>query len=327
MTKSAILSGLLAATLLSVPVTAQCRQIPKGAEDFGPGEVVPPPTSGPGAGQGTGAGAGFGVTGDGSARGSSRARSGARDAVAPAVTGAGNRARRGRRDCARPLPARAITFSAERGPTTRDFLTIEWVDVVPRSVQQRYAAFTLTRDEAFELVAGDDERPLLVMRECHGCEGTTDALLGERTGNETTILLTRWFRAVRLAPEVAAPGGALASLFEEGAGHHVFVARPDGSGYAGFGGAQSADELWEAMGRLVDETHGTDAERLARRALRLLDEVDMLDGRLLAVQEQIEVEKESSSPRRGKLASLERTRQGLVADRDEAMAALEVLGA
>ena len=55
---------------------------------------------------------------------------------------------------------------------------------------------------AIEALAGKDERPLLVMRECARCNKTDDALLQPGSDNEKVLFLARWFHCVRLPIDV-----------------------------------------------------------------------------------------------------------------------------
>ena len=60
----------------------------------------------------------------------------------------------------------------------------------------------LSREDAFKVIAGNDPRPLLVLRECKVCNGTDDALLKGGIDNERTFLLSRWFHCVKLPVDV-----------------------------------------------------------------------------------------------------------------------------
>ena len=59
---------------------------------------------------------------------------------------------------------------------------------------------TLPPEEAYAMLAGEDHRPLLVLRECMTCNGTDDALMTRKADNERTMLLSRWFHCVKLPP-------------------------------------------------------------------------------------------------------------------------------
>ena len=72
-----------------------------------------------------------------------------------------------------------------RGPSAQTILTLDWdyavyeaptKDADGRTVAQRKKE-ALSVEAALAYLAGDDPRPLLVLRECKVCNGTDDALL------------------------------------------------------------------------------------------------------------------------------------------------------
>jgi hypothetical protein len=110
----------------------------------------------------------------------------------------------------------------------------------------KVARQALPADKALAFIAGDDPRPLLVMRECKVCNGTDDALLSRgNIDNEKTILLSRWRwphepsasdsvpRRVRLPPTAGAlvtwnflAGGLFLDAFQAAAVAARIVAGP-----------------------------------------------------------------------------------------------------
>ena len=78
-----------------------------------------------------------------------------------------------------------------RGPTSRTELKIAW-DLPTYTETIRVKAgetvalpvrHALAQLNAFAEIAGDDHRPLLVMRECLKCNGTDDALMTRKQDN------------------------------------------------------------------------------------------------------------------------------------------------
>ncbi len=127
------------------------------------------------------------------------------------------------------------------------------------------------------ILAGEDRRPLLVLRECLKCSGTEDALMTSKEDNERTYLLARWFHCVKLSPDVLEEDHPFRALFAGEKPAHLFIANHDGSGRHDLQGTHSRRELWAAMeGALEASYQGGYASALQRLA-RLLDDLDEVD--------------------------------------------------
>ena len=161
-------------------------------------------------------------------------------------------------------------LTTPRGPSARAQLAIAWehpVDVAAaasaadagaeagrsRSVQARRA---LEPDQAFARLAGEDRRPLLVLRECLTCTGTDDALLTREADNEKTMLLSRWFHCVKLPPDVLEEDHPFHRLFEGDDPGHLFVSRWNGDERVDLRGDQSRTELWDLMNTRLAADYG-----------------------------------------------------------------------
>src|SRR5262245_57154135 len=123
----------------------------------------------------------------------------------------------------------ALTF--HRGRSAKERLQIDWTYPVwkpkagPTDGATTFAAeieHALPLDEAFAWIASDAHRPLLVLRECDLCKGTDHALLSRTLDNEQTVLLTHWFRCVKLPTNVLDSKHPFAALFRNGqTGDHL----------------------------------------------------------------------------------------------------------
>ena len=115
----------------------------------------------------------------------------------------------------------AATAAPIRGPSAKSYLRIEWEYPVYVPPEESAAKDTfakkkrvaLSREEAFRFIAGDDPRPLLVLRECKVCNGTDDALLKGGVDNEKTYLLSRWFHCIKLPVDVMEEDHPFHNLF------------------------------------------------------------------------------------------------------------------
>lgn len=197
----------------------------------------------------------------------------------PASPGAGPAA--GGIGVAGPPP---VTF---RGPTAKGLLGIDWeypIYVPPEEAgTERSAAKAirraLSREEALKVIAGDDPRPLLVLRECKVCNGTDEALLKGGIENEQTFLMARWFHCVKLPVDVLEEDHPFHNLFVQEQPEHLFISSPDGSNHDPLESQTSRTELWKSMRELLGREYKAKPESSLKRIGRLLDGLDEVDSR------------------------------------------------
>jgi hypothetical protein len=202
-----------------------------------------------------------------------------------------------------------------RGPTSRSELVIPWTypTFVEKSVDDGRTRAIVRRAlapaEAFAFLAGEDRRPLLVLRECLKCNGTDDALMNRNEDNERTLLLSRWFHCIKLPPDVLAADHPFHALFADEKPGHLFFARPDGSGRRDLTGQQSRTELWALMEEFLDEAYGPANGRSLDALLDLLDRFDRLDASLDALEGRLDdlIEKGQGDSAKAKKLVAERT--------------------
>jgi len=174
----------------------------------------------------------------------------------------------------------------QHGPSAKKELVIRWDHPVyvrttlaspgTTSVESKQA---LPREEAMRVLAGDDPRPMLVLRECSHCVETDQGLLLPGIDNERTILLARWFHCIKLPVDVVEKSHAFNALFPDRASEHLFVCHADGSGKIPLESEGSRVELWGAMTRIVAEAYGRDPSTPTRDVSKLVDKLDTLDAR------------------------------------------------
>jgi len=225
--------------------------------------------------------------------------------------------------------AAAPRIALTRQRTSKKRLRIRWdypVYVLPREetvdpgqtiVRRRRQA--LSREEAFRQAAGDDPRPLLVLRECPACVGSEVALLSRKAENDRTLLFSQWFHCLKLPPDVLLEEHPFRRLFPEKDPPHLFLAMPDGSGVVGLSGAQSQKELWQAMTSVLRQAYVQDPSRAVKDHLKLLARFDHLDSREDLLEEQIDLEIEKRGPRSPKVRRLGRELEKIRAQRREAL--------
>jgi hypothetical protein len=156
----------------------------------------------------------------------------------------------------------------------------------------------LPPEEALAYIAGEDRRPLLVLRECLRCAGTEDALLNSGEDNERTYVLSRWFHCIKLPPDVLEPDHPFRNLFPGEDPAHLFIANRDGSGRHDLAGDQSRRELWGAMDRAIADNYRGDHQAAVQKLSRILDDLDEVDRSLAALQTRYELAVATDDPDR-----------------------------
>ena len=219
----------------------------------------------------------------------------------------------------------ALYYSTARSPLSREELAIDWQYPVlaPKPVGDgnrsvaRDKNQNLELEKAFRLLAEGDTRPLLVLRECNSCAGTDDALLTRKTDNEKTLLMSRWFRCIKLPPAVIEDGHPFHKLFEGKDPAHLFVARPDGSGRLDLKGDQSRTQLWKVMGKHLSAHYAQKPDSALKALVRILDEHDAVDLRLRELNTKIDLAIEKSGPDDKKVKKRMQERKDLLDERAE----------
>jgi len=250
---------------------------------------------------------------------------------APGAPGAGSGGRGG------------IALDFRRGKTAKKLLAIEWTypvwqpkeaDAVPKPGEKTVATQierALPPEVAYEYVADGDRRPLLVVRECERCKGTDHALLSRTLDNEQTVLLARWFKCVKLPPNVLGKNHPFVRLFvgdKEGERvPHLFFADPDGQNRVELPGDQAQTLLWETMFTYLDRCYEGDAKKSVRELRMLLSQFDRVDQAEQEVKARIDKEIEKNGPKSPKLAKLDADLQKIGKEREELLAREKALRA
>lgn len=145
----------------------------------------------------------------------------------------------------------------------------------------------LSFDEALRVVAGEDPRPLLVLRECKTCNKTDNALLKPgATDNEKTILYSRWFHCVKLPMDVIQPDHPFNALFKDSTSPHFFLSTRDGANQLPLESATSRTELWSSMSKVLGVAYKKDPSSSLKDVTRELDRLDVLDMRITTLEQQ-----------------------------------------
>lgn len=164
--------------------------------------------------------------------------------------------------------------------------------------------FALPREEAFLFLAGEDRRPLLILRECKTCNGTDDALLSRAEDNSRTFVMARWFNCVKLPTHVLEENHPFHALFGEEHPPHLFLSRWDGSDVIPLRGDQSRTELWDSMYAMLDRCYRGDAREAVKEIEKIIAQYDVMDDRISLIDDRIDEVIEDDGPKSKKLKDL-----------------------
>lgn len=205
----------------------------------------------------------------------------------------------------------------ERGRSARSRLEIDWdypvytppkTDAAPGATVAERARIALPLEQAFSYIAGDDPRPLVVLRECRVCSGTDDALLSAEPDNERTRLMLRWFHCVKLSADVMYDEShPFHQLFVQGEDSpHLFVSDPDGGNFRPLESERSRTELWDALSEAIERSYVKNPRSRLKELTRLLDKYDLVDRRIAEIEANIDRTIEKKGPKASKLVKLRR---------------------
>lgn len=181
----------------------------------------------------------------------------------------------------------------------------------------RRARQALSREAAFAQIAGDDPRPLLVLRECKVCNGTDDALLKGGADNEKTYLLSRWFHCVKLPVDVLEEDHPFHTLFTEKDVEHLFVCSPDGTNHQPLEADTSRTQLWKLMEKVIQAEYEKRPSSSIKKIAKVLNELDVIDSRLIELEAKRTEILEEDGPDSRKLPKLTKKILEAKAERDE----------
>ncbi|MCU0863666.1 MAG: hypothetical protein MUC36_07750 [Planctomycetes bacterium] len=222
---------------------------------------------------------------------------------------------------------RGMALSFERGATSKDRLRVRWVHPVPaeRSATETSAAGPIPFQEAIQKMWDEnDQRPLLVLRECSKCKDSDEAMLFRALDNERTLLLTRWFRTVRLPSHVAEAGHPFFNVFEghgfEGGWPHFFLLAHPGAKPVTFTAAQTPSQLWKAMGEVIEQRYAKNVDKAIKEWQSLLETFDKVDARHRQLEDQLAEVRAEAGPDSARAKKLAEELKQNADERDAALA-------
>jgi hypothetical protein len=193
----------------------------------------------------------------------------------------------------KPKHVGKVPTAQPRSNTSRQLMELKWTYPVHKLAAPEAAEFgtsvapireALPREQALAVLAGNDPRPLLVLRECSVCNKTDDALLSRTESNERTLVLARWFHCVKLPVDVIQPDHPFNALFPTNDAEHLFVSSFDGSSKLPLESDTSRSELWSAMEKTLAAAYDMDATKAVRAVLAGLDRVDQIESKVAELE-------------------------------------------
>lgn len=292
---------ILCALSLSLAVAAQCPGNYPPPEPPGP----PPKISGP-AGTPT-------VTQPATPRSPAPATPAAPAPSGPRTGGPAGPPTGGRVGAPRTGGRRGMPITLTRSNASKRRLKIDWDHPVPpvREGNKTAAAGPMPRAEAIaHLWDKDDGRPLLVLRECNLCKGSDGALLSRSLVNDKTMLLTKWFRTVKMPAHIAERRHPFHNVFAgydfgKKVPHFFLLAHKDAQPVA-FTGAQTQSKLWKGMYKVLEQRYAKNPKRNVKKWLMLLDRFDTIDGQRAELKEQLLAIRATKGPDSSKAKKIEK---------------------
>jgi len=190
--------------------------------------------------------------------------------------------------------------SWRRLKTAKSRLEAKWLDRLPTEEK------VLTVEEAIRALRKEDPRPLLILRECDGCQNKEGDLLKRTLEDERFLLAMPWFHCVRLDKQAHLPEHPYSQLFQGSIPPHVVVASWDGERVVNVSRA-GQKEIWEAMQKVLRVSYKKSASGAMRGLTKILETYDALDEREAELLDQLKTKEE-----RGKTSRADKIRDELI---------------
>ena len=145
----------------------------------------------------------------------------------------------------------------------------------------------ISEKEAIVALAGHDERPMLLLRECTTCERDDHKMLLRELVNDKTIVYGRWYHAVKLPADSLKPESPFHSFFTARLPTHLVVATADGNVVGELGVRAKPAELWKLLGSGLKKSYKKDPDAAVKGMLVVLDELDACEKALTKSEDEL----------------------------------------
>ena len=131
------------------------------------------------------------------------------------------------------------------------------------------------------------------------------------------MLMSRWFRCVKLPPDVLEPDHPFHALFAGKDPAHLFIADADGSGRENLEGDQARVELWRLMEARLAATYEDKPKPALKSLAKVLDKLDRLDEDIARMQADLDEAAEKSGPGSSRFKKVKKKLTALNGERNE----------
>ncbi|MHC4943696.1 MAG: hypothetical protein ACYTG7_11825 [Planctomycetota bacterium] len=206
---------------------------------------------------------------------------------------------------------RGIELGATRSKTVQQALSIDWNFPVYTPEKDRSKGTkspelrrALDPEQAFRVIAGDNKRPLLVLREFSSFDDSGNEKLSRKLYTERTVLLSHWFRCVRLPHHVVEEDHPFHNLYAGKKPPQLFLASANGAELEPFDYTSTRADLEKLMNRFLAEYYVKKPGKVIEELIKLMKRLDKLDVEIQNLKEEMDKAVEESSPRSGKARKL-----------------------
>jgi len=190
---------------------------------------------------------------------------------------------------------RGYQIGATRSKGVQEVLDIEWKypvhapssgEVRPDQTQGVSAALPL--EESFRIMADGDLRPLLVLREFDSFEDPDSVKLSRKLYTERTVLLSHWFRCVRLPHQVVEADHPFHNVFAGKDPPRLLLANADGTGVVPFDFHSTRADLEKLMIQILEEHYATHPGKNVDSLLKLFQDIDQVEIKRQGLKEKLD---------------------------------------
>lgn len=154
-------------------------------------------------------------------------------------------------------------------------------------VPSREGEKPLSEKDAILALAGHDERPMLLLRECSSCQRDDHKMLMQELVNDKTIVYGRWYHCVKLPADSIKPDSPFHSFFTARLPTHVVVATADGNVVGELGVRAKPAELWKLLSSGLKKSYKKDPDAAVKGMLVTLDDLDLCEKDLAKAEDEV----------------------------------------
>lgn len=154
----------------------------------------------------------------------------------------------------------------------------------------------LSKEDAWKWIAGDDKRPLLVLREFDRIDHPDNPVLSRKLFSDKSSMMSHWFRCVRLPHTVSEPNHPFHNLFSEIGGQQLFLATPDGKLRVDITVKGSQSALYKSMEQVLGASYETKISPIVRKLPKLMSQLDRFEVEVRNLKDMVDGEIERKGP-------------------------------